>query len=129
PIVLSNCSNNYGPYQFPEKLIPLMILRGVAGDSLPVYGSGNNVRDWLHVEDHADALLAVLTRGRVGESYNIGGNSERTNLGVVEAICQLLDELAPHPAHVPHARLITHVADRPGHDRRYAIDATKLLHE
>jgi dTDP-glucose 4,6-dehydratase len=129
PVVLSNCSNNYGPYQFPEKLIPLMILRGLAGESLPVYGSGNNVRDWLHVDDHADALLAVLTRGRVGESYNIGGNSERTNLAVVEAVCQLLDELAPRSPHLPHAKLVTHVADRPGHDQRYAIDASKLASE
>jgi dTDP-glucose 4,6-dehydratase len=129
PVVLSNCSNNYGPYQFPEKLIPLMILRGLAGEALPVYGSGRNVRDWLHVDDHADAILAVLGRGRVGESYNVGGNSERTNLAVVEAVCHLLDELAPRAPHVPHARLITHVADRPGHDQRYAIDATKLASE
>ena len=127
PVVLSNCSNNYGPYQFPEKLIPLIITRAVAGRRLPVYGRGSNVRDWLYVEDHARALLAVLTRGRIGESYNIGGNSERTNLQVVQTLCDLLDEA--HARSAPHAGLIDFVADRPGHDFRYAIDATKARQE
>ena len=127
PVVLSNCSNNYGPYQFPEKLIPLMILKGLAGQTLPVYGKGENVRDWLYVEDHARALRLVLERGRVGESYNIGGNCERTNLTVVRTLCALLDEL--NPAGAPHERLIGFVADRPGHDLRYAIDAGKIERE
>ena len=127
PVVLSNCSNNYGPYQFPEKLIPLMILKGLAGQTLPVYGKGENVRDWLYVEDHARALRLVLERGRVGESYNIGGNCERTNLTVVRTLCALLDEL--NPAGAPHERLIGFVADRPGHDLRYAIDAGRIERE
>jgi len=127
PVVLSNCSNNYGPYQFPEKLIPLTITRAVAGRRLPVYGRGSNVRDWLYVGDHARALLAVLTRGRVGESYNIGGDSERTNLQVVQTLCELLDEARPNSR--PHAGLIEFVADRPGHDFRYAIDAAKAQRE
>jgi len=126
PTVISNCSNNYGPCQFPEKLIPLMILNGLAGKPLPVYGNGSNVRDWLYVEDHARALCTVLERGRAGETYNVGGNSERTNLQVVEAICALLDELAPAPGGARHESLITYVKDRPGHDQRYAIDATKI---
>src|SRR3954454_15376040 len=129
PIVLSNCSNNYGPYHFPEKLIPLTILKALHEEKIPVYGKGDNVRDWLHVEDHARALYAVLTRGRPGESYNTGGDGERTNLAVVTAICRLLDELAPDSPHRPHAKLISFVADRPGHDRRYAMDATKLRGE
>jgi len=129
PVVLSNCSNNYGPYHFPEKLIPLAILKGLHGERVPVYGAGDNVRDWLYVEDHAHALYAVLTAGRAGDSYAIGGDGERTNLAVVTAICELLDEFLPESPHRPHARLIEFVADRPGHDKRYAIDATKLRAE
>jgi dTDP-glucose 4,6-dehydratase len=126
PVVISNCSNNYGPYHFPEKLIPLVILNALEGRLLPVYGDGGNVRDWLYVEDHARALELILTRGRPGESYNVGGRNERTNLQVVEAICDLVDELAgPIPAG-PRRGLITFVPDRPGHDRRYAIDPAKL---
>ena len=125
PVVISNCSNNYGPYQFPEKLIPLMILNGLEDRPLPVYGRGENVRDWLHVEDHARALALVLTRGRVGQSYNIGGRNERSNLAVVEAIADLLDEAIPSPSG-PRRRLVTFVTDRPGHDLRYAIDASKI---
>src|SRR5690606_2535776 len=121
-------SNNYGPYQFPEKLIPLMIVNALAGKPLPLYGDGLNVRDWLYVGDHCAAIREVLARGRVGETYNIGGNSERTNVQIVHAVCALLDELRPDPAG-PHDRLITYVADRPGHDRRYAIDARKLERE
>lgn len=128
PVVRSNCSNNYGPYQFPEKLIPLMILNGLEGRELPVYGTGANVRDWLHVEDHARALALVFTRGRLGQSYNIGGRNERTNLAVVEAIADLLDQLAPLKAGVRRS-LITFVGDRPGHDLRYAIDASKIESE
>ena len=129
PVIITNCSNNYGPYQFPEKLIPLLIQNGVAGKPLPLYGKGDNVRDWLYVDDHAEALYKVLTEGRPGETYNIGGHNERTNLEVVHALCALLDELAPDSGHRPHASLITFVTDRPGHDRRYAIDATKLQRE
>ncbi|KAA5595966.1 dTDP-glucose 4,6-dehydratase [Blastochloris sulfoviridis] len=125
PTLVTNCSNNYGPYHFPEKLIPHMILKGLAGETLPVYGDGQNVRDWLYVEDHARALTLVVEHGRVGETYNVGGRNERTNLAVVETICDLLDRDAPQPAG-PHRRLISFVTDRPGHDRRYAIDATKL---
>lgn len=125
PVVLSNCSNNYGPFHFPEKLIPLVALNALEGKALPVYGTGANVRDWLHVDDHACALELVATAGTPGESYNVGGNAERTNLQVVEAICDTLDELVPDPAG-PRRRLITFVTDRPGHDRRYAIDATKI---
>ena len=124
PVVLSNCSNNYGPFQFPEKLIPLMILNGLAGQPLPVYGTGENVRDWLHVEDHARALALVLTKGRTGQSYNIGGRNERSNLAVVQTIADLLDEAQPLPSG-PRRSLITFVGDRPGHDLRYAIDASK----
>jgi dTDP-glucose 4,6-dehydratase len=124
PILVSNCSNNYGPCQYPEKLIPLMILNAYDGEPLPVYGNGGNVRDWLYVEDHARALHLILTRGRIGEAYNVGGRNEQTNLAVVGWICSLMDQ--HNPAGAPHHRLITHVADRPGHDRRYAIDATKL---
>ena len=127
PVLLTNCSNNYGPVHFPEKLIPLVIQRALQGQPIPVYGDGGNVRDWLFVEDHVRALVAVLERGWVGEGYNVGGNNERTNLQVVHAICALLDELAP--AGQPHARLITFVQDRPGHDRRYAIDAGKISRE
>ena len=127
PVVLSNCSNNYGPYHFPEKLIPLTILNALEGKSLPVYGTGENVRDWLYVDDHASALIKVLTEGAVGESYNIGGNQERTNLEVVEAICDTLDQRAPLEDGRKRRELITFVTDRPGHDRRYAIDASKIL--
>jgi dTDP-glucose 4,6-dehydratase len=128
PTVTTNCSNNYGPYQFPEKLIPLVIHRALAGEPLPVYGRGENVRDWLYVDDHADALLAAFGRGRPGETYNVGGHNEQRNLDVVRALCALLDELAPDPAG-PYARLITFVTDRPGHDARYAIDASKTARE
>lgn len=124
PVVLSNCSNNYGPYHLPEKLIPLVILNALDGQRLPVYGTGENVRDWLFVDDHAKALWRVLTRGRTGESYNIGGHNERTNLQVVETICDLLDKLKP--AAQSRRALITFVTDRPGHDMRYAIDPTKI---
>jgi dTDP-glucose 4,6-dehydratase len=126
PVVLTNCSNNYGPYHFPEKLIPLMILKAASGETLPVYGKGDNVRDWLYVEDHARALLVVLERGAVGRSYNIGGKSERSNLEVVNRLCELLDELLPDSPHRPHASLIRFVADRPGHDKRYAMDTTRI---
>jgi len=125
PVVLSNCSNNYGPFHFPEKLIPLVILNALSGQELPVYGKGANVRDWLFVEDHARALELVLTKGIVGESYNIGGNAERTNLAVVETICDLLDEIVPSSGGGPRRGHIRFVADRPGHDLRYAIDASK----
>jgi dTDP-glucose 4,6-dehydratase len=129
PVVTSNCSNNYGPYQFPEKLIPLTIARAVQGQTLPVYGDGRNVRDWLHVEDHVDALRAVLEKGRVGETYNIGGDAESPNIDLVTTICGLLDGLLPDSPHRPHAGLIRFVPDRPGHDRRYAMDATKIRQE
>ena len=129
PVVLSNCSNNYGPYHFPEKLIPLVVLNALEGKPLPVYGKGVNVRDWLHVDDHAEALELVMTRGAVGESYNVGGRAERTNLQVVEAICDQLDERRPLANGHPRRSLITYVADRPGHDRRYAIDASKIERE
>ncbi len=127
PVVVTNCSNNYGPYQFPEKLIPVVILKALAGEPIPVYGRGENVRDWLFVDDHARALLAVLERGRPGETYNVGGRSERQNIDVVRTICALMDEL--HPEGAPHADLIAFVADRPGHDWRYAIDASKIERE
>jgi dTDP-glucose 4,6-dehydratase len=129
PVVMTNCSNNYGPYQFPEKLIPLVILNALEGKPLPVYGDGGNVRDWLFVEDHCRALRRLLDRGRPGETYNIGGNCERTNLDVVRAICRVVDELKPGLPHAPSTSLITFVEDRPGHDRRYAIDATKIREE
>ena len=129
PIVLSNCSNNYGPYQFPEKLIPLCILKAIAGEPIPVYGSGENVRDWLFVDDHADALYLILTRGRVGQSYNVGGDCELSNIEVVLSLCRVLDALRPHDPVLPHEKLITHVSDRPGHDFRYAIDASKIRDE
>lgn len=128
PVLVSNCSNNYGPYHFPEKLIPLTILNALAGRPLPVYGRGDNIRDWLYVEDHARALALIVQRGRVGESYNVGGRNERTNLQVVHTICDTLDRLKP-PAQGSHRDLIAFVADRPGHDMRYAIDATKLEDE
>lgn len=128
PTVVTNCSNNYGPFHFPEKLIPLMIINALEGKPLPVYGNGRNVRDWLYVEDHADALVLAASRGKVGESYNIGGHNEKANIEVVKAICAILDELAPDPKG-PHERLITYVTDRPGHDARYAIDAAKIERE
>jgi dTDP-glucose 4,6-dehydratase len=129
PVLTTNCSNNYGPYQFPEKLIPLMILNACAGKPLPVYGDGKNVRDWLYVEDHCRAIRTVLSHGRVGETFNIGGRSEKTNLEIVDAICELLDELRPNDPVVPHNKLVTFVKDRPGHDRRYAMDARKIERE
>lgn len=131
PVLVTNCSNNYGPYHFPEKLIPLMILNALEGKSLPVYGEGNQVRDWLYVEDHARALYKVVTEGKVGETYNIGGHNEKRNIEVVQTICGILEELAPEkPSGVGQYRdLITHVTDRPGHDLRYAIDAGKIQRE
>ena len=129
PTVTVNCSNNYGPYQFPEKLIPLIILNALSQKPLPVYGDGANIRDWLYVEDHCAGIRLALSKGRVGETYNLGGNNERTNIDVVRAICRLLDELRPAADGRPHESLITHVADRPGHDRRYAIDAAKSRKE
>lgn len=131
PVIVTNCSNNYGPYHFPEKLIPLMIINALAGKPLPVYGDGGQIRDWLYVEDHARALYQVVTTGKVGETYNIGGHNERRNIEVVETLCELLEEMAPKkPAGLRHYRdLITRVADRPGHDRRYAIDAGKIERE
>ena len=127
PVVLTNCSNNYGPFHFPEKLIPVVILNALAGKAIPVYGKGENVRDWLFVEDHADALLTVLQQGDVGRSYNIGGENEARNIDLVRTICRLMDEMRPQGA--PHDRLITFVADRPGHDLRYAIDPTRMREE
>ena len=129
PVLTTNCSNNYGPFQFPEKLIPLIILNAVAGKPLPVYGDGLNVRDWLYVDDHCAAIRAVLEKGIVGETYNIGGNSEKTNIDVVETLCTILDEYRPDSPFAPHASRITFVKDRPGHDRRYAMDITKIQQE
>jgi dTDP-glucose 4,6-dehydratase len=129
PVLTTNCSNNYGPYQFPEKLIPLMISKALRGDDLPIYGDGGNVRDWLYAEDHCRAIWRVLEAGRPGQVYNVGGDSERTNLQVVDTLCALLDDLVPDSPHRPHAQLKTFVKDRPGHDRRYAIDAGKLQAE
>jgi len=129
PTLITNCSNNYGPYQFPEKLIPLMILNAKQGKPLPIYGDGMNVRDWLYVADHCDAIRLVLAQGRVGETYNIGGNCEKTNLSVVKTLCAIFDELFPDSSQVPHEGLITFVKDRPGHDRRYAMDITKISRE
>jgi dTDP-glucose 4,6-dehydratase len=129
PVLTTNCSNNYGPYQFPEKLIPLIILNALNGKPLPVYGDGQNVRDWLYVEDHCRAIRRVLEAGRVGETYNIGGLCEMKNLDVVRTVCGILDELRPASAAAPHEKLITFVKDRPGHDRRYAIDASKIRGE
>ena len=129
PTLITNCSNNYGPYQFPEKLIPLMILNGLDGKPLPVYGKGDNIRDWLFVDDHAKALLLALHEGELGECYNIGGRNERTNLQVVETICDILDDLSPLASGEPRRKLITFVKDRPGHDQRYAIDASKIESE
>ena len=129
PVVLSNCSNNYGPYHFPEKLIPLMIIKALKGEKLPVYGTGENIRDWLYVDDHANALCKILFEGKKGESYNVGGNAEVSNLDVVRNICRLLDELSPRPGMSKYEEQIDFVADRPGHDYRYAIDSTKIRNE
>ena len=131
PVLITNCSNNYGPYQFPEKLVPLIILNALAGKPLPIYGRGDQIRDWLYVDDHARALLRVLEQGRIGETYNIGGHNEKTNLEVVKTLCGILDEKRPdHPQGISrYEELITHVADRPGHDQRYAIDADKIERE
>ena len=129
PVLTTNCSNNYGPFQFPEKLIPLVTLNALEGKPLPVYGDGKNVRDWLFVGDHCSAIRTVLADGKPGETYNIGGNSERANIDVVTSICDIVDELRPEPGAAPRRRLITFVADRPGHDRRYAIDAAKIAAE
>jgi dTDP-glucose 4,6-dehydratase len=126
PVLLTNCSNNYGPYQFPEKLIPLVLLNAQEGADLPIYGQGNQIRDWLYVDDHVRALLTVLEKGKPGETYNIGGNNEKTNLQVVHTICDILGELLPDSNYLPFKDLIKHVTDRPGHDLRYAIDATKI---
>ncbi len=129
PVVLTNCSNNYGPFHFPEKLIPVTIINALAGKPLPIYGDGSNVRDWLYVEDHAEALLLVVRRGQVGRSYNIGGENERTNLELVQTLCAILDELRPRADGRPYAEQITFVADRPGHDARYAIDPSRIREE
>jgi dTDP-glucose 4,6-dehydratase len=126
PMTLTNCSNNYGPYQFPEKLIPLMILNALEGKPLPIYGDGAQVRDWLFVEDHCEAIWQVIQNGKIGESYNVGGNNQSTNVEIVDAICEILDELKPESPYRPHARLKTFVTDRPGHDRRYAMNITKI---
>jgi dTDP-glucose 4,6-dehydratase len=128
PVVLTNCSNNYGPYHFPEKLVPVIILRALAEKSLPIYGDGSNIRDWLYVEDHADALLLVLARGEIGRSYNIGGENELTNLELVHTICKILNRLIPRSIG-SYAELITFVKDRPGHDQRYAIDPSRIKNE
>ena len=129
PVVLTNCSNNYGPFHFPEKLIPVVILNALAGKDLPIYGDGSNIRDWLYVEDHADALLLVVSEGRVGRSYNIGGENERTNLELVKNLCEILDEERPRADGKPYSDQITFVTDRPGHDARYAIDPSRLRNE
>ncbi len=126
PITITNCSNNYGPYQFPEKLIPLMIMNALRGESLPIYGDGGQIRDWLYVMDHCEAIWQVLKAGRVGETYNIGGGNQPTNLDVVQHVCKILDEELPNSSYRPHSNLIAFVKDRPGHDRRYAMDSTKL---
>jgi len=129
PVVITNCSNNYGPYQFPEKLIPLVTMNACEGKPLPIYGKGDQIRDWLYVDDHATALRLVLEKGKVAETYNVGGHNEKTNLDVVKTICALLDEMISDSKHIPHESLITYVADRPGHDIRYAIDASKIEKE
>ncbi len=129
PVTITNCSNNYGPYQFPEKLIPLMILNALEGKPLPVYGDGMQIRDWLYVDDHSEAIRRVLHDGRPGETYTVGGDNQPPNIQIVRTICQILDELQPNSPHTPHEKLITHVADRPGHDRRYDIDITKIRTE
>ncbi len=129
PTLITNCSNNYGFYQFPEKLIPLIIMNGISGNPLPIYGDGQNIRDWLFVEDHCRAIELVLDSGIPGETYNIGGAAERTNMWLVHKLCEILDELLPNSPHLPHHQLITYVVDRPGHDRRYAVDFTKIQRE
>ncbi|CRN04909.1 dTDP-glucose 4,6-dehydratase [Pseudomonas sp. URMO17WK12:I11] len=129
PTLVTNCSNNYGPFHFPEKLIPLVILNALEGKPLPIYGKGDQIRDWLYVEDHARALYKVVTEGKVGETYNIGGHNEKQNIEVVRTVCSLLDELRPDSEFIPHAELLTYVRDRPGHDLRYAIDASKIKRE
>jgi len=129
PVVISNCSNNYGPYQFPEKLIPLIILNAVEGLPLPLYGDGQQIRDWLFVEDHCEALLTILEKGQPGQSYNIGGSNQPTNLEITKQICKILDEMLPNSPHRPHEQLITFIKDRPGHDRRYAMDTSKIFHD
>ena len=134
PVLVTNCSNNYGPYQFPEKLIPVVILKCLRGEPIPVYGQGENIRDWLYVEDHCEALYTVLTRGRVGETYNVGGNNERTNIDLVRMLCHLMDELRESEKWKVESgksceELITFVTDRPGHDMRYAIDTSKIRNE
>jgi len=129
PVIMTNCSNNYGPYQFPEKLIPVLILNAKAGNKLPIYGKGENIRDWLYIEDHVSALYTVLTKGKIGEKYNIGGNSELKNIDVAKAVCSILDELLPNSSHAPHEDLIEFVKDRPGHDLRYAIDFSHIKKE
>ncbi len=129
PVTLTNCSNNYGPYQFPEKLIPLMILNALDGRPLPVYGDGGQVRDWLYVEDHCEAIWVVLRKGAIGGTYNIGGGNQPTNLSVVKTLCDILDERLPNSPHAPHWKLVQYVTDRPGHDRRYAMDSTRISHE
>ena len=129
PVVISNCSNNYGPYQFPEKLIPLMIVKALQWDPLPVYGTGQNVRDWLHVEDHAAALWTIITQGRIGETYNVGGDNELKNIELVQMLCDILDQLVPSEGRGSRRELITFVEDRPGHDIRYAINATMIRKE
>ena len=129
PVMTTNCSNNYGPFQFPEKLLPLMIQKALSGKPLPVYGDGKQIRDWLFVEDHCKAILHVLEKGKVGQVYNIGGNNEKTNLEVVQTLCKIIDELVPDSKFGPHKNLIRYVTDRPGHDRRYAIDASKIQNQ
>jgi len=129
PTLVTNCSNNYGPFHFPEKLIPLVILNALEGKPLPIYGKGDQIRDWLYVEDHARALYKVVTEGEVGETYNIGGHNEKQNIEVVQTVCSLLDELRPDSKFRPHVELLTYVQDRPGHDLRYAIDASKIQRE
>jgi dTDP-glucose 4,6-dehydratase len=126
PYSITNCSNNYGPNQFPEKLIPLMIMNAMDGKPLPIYGDGGQIRDWLYVEDHCEAIWMVLRKGRSGNTYNVGGGSQPTNLEVVQHLCASMDELLPHSPHVPHSSLMRFVPDRPGHDRRYAIDITRI---
>jgi dTDP-glucose 4,6-dehydratase len=129
PISISNCSNNYGPYQFPEKLIPLIVLNAINGKELPVYGDGMQIRDWLYVGDHCEAIWQIATQGAPGETYNIGGNNQPPNIEIIKTICEILDERLPNSPHVPHEKLIRYVTDRPGHDRRYAMDIAKINHE